>query len=150
MDRLHGAGGVKTEVAVPGTADPAGGRRPGDQRVHRIRGLEPDRGAAGAAERLQDLLDGLVGAVGGPDLAPAEPMPEVGGEVRAQRDRVPVGVPVQRASDTRYGVRDGAGQLRRWWVGILVGVEPDRHVQLRCAVGDPAGQIRPERQLGRR
>ena len=62
-------------------------------------GVKPSAVRPGPAERLQDLLEHLVGAVGRPHLLaarrPRRPG-QVGGEVGAQRDGVPVGVAVER------------------------------------------------------
>ena len=103
--------------------------------MHGVGRLEAERGAAGAAERLQQLLDDLVGAVRGPDLPAGEAVAEVVGEVLAQLDGVPVGVAVERARDARDRVRDGLPEALARRVGVLVGVQLDGHVQLGGAVG---------------
>ena len=63
-------------------------------------GSKPERRAAGATERLQQLLQHLVGAVGRPDLSVVSGWPvvpgEVGREVGAQRVGVPVRVAVHQ------------------------------------------------------
>ncbi len=118
---------VQREVLVAPAVDPRGAGAGGEQRVHRVRRGEAERGAPGAAEGLQQLLLDLVGAVGRPDVGAGQPVPEVGGEVGAQRDRVPVGVAVEVAqprADSAFADRvdDVVGHR----VGVLVGVEPDR------------------------
>ena len=59
-------GELEVRVAVP--VQPAGAGARGEQRVHRVRRREAHRGTAGPAERLQQLLLDLVGAVGRPDV----------------------------------------------------------------------------------
>ena len=61
-------GDVDREGVVTPPVDPAGGRGRRDQVVHRVRRLEAHGGAARAAEGLQQLLEDLVAAVGGPQL----------------------------------------------------------------------------------
>src|SRR6202035_1651275 len=113
----------------------------GDQRVHGVGRLEAERGVPGAAERLEQLLDDLVGAVRGPDLPAGEAVAEVVGEVLAQVDGVPVGVAVERARDARDRVRDGLPEALARRVGVLVGVQLDGHVQLGGAVGLQVQQV---------
>src|ERR1700691_2337996 len=116
-------------TAVAGGRYPAGARVLRGLLVHRVRRLEAERGAAGPAEGEQQLLHDLVGAVGGPDLVPPEPVPEVGGQVVAQADDVAVRVPVQgaRYPGHRVGDRPDEGGRRR--VGVLVDVQPHRDVK---------------------
>ena len=141
-------GGAQAVVGVAGAGDPpgAGGQR--DQRVHRVGRLEPERGAARPAEGLQQLLDDLVGAVGRPGVGLGEPVAEVGGQVLAQLHRVPVGVAVQRARHREHRVRDRPLQLLARAVGVLVGVELDRHVELGRAVRVKASQVVPDGEGG--
>src|SRR6202034_646526 len=113
----------------------------GDQRVHGVGRLEAERGAARAAERLEQLLYDLVGAVRGPHLPPGPAVAEVVGEVLAQVDGIPVGVAVERARDTGDGVRDRLPEALARRVGVLVGVQLDRHVQLGGTVGVQVPQV---------
>ena len=73
---------------------------------------------------------------------------QVVGQLLPQRHRVPVRVPVQL--HRRRGHRRGqvGDQRSRWRVGVLVGVDLHRHVQLRRAVGRLADQVRAQRQVG--
>ena len=116
------------------------------QRVHRVGRREAERGAAGAGEGLQDLLDHLVRAVGGPQLTAGQAVAEVPGQVRAQRHRVPVGVAVQPAALSCTACAIEAISRGRQRIGILVGVQHERNVQLRRAVGPHAAQFRTQRQ----
>ena len=75
----------RPKSASRAAADPPGAGGLRDQRVHGVRRLEAERAPARAAERLEQLLDDLVGAVGRPHLPPGQPVAEVGGQVGAQR-----------------------------------------------------------------
>ena len=134
-DARAAAVGVEGEVLAARPGDPAGAGAAGDERVHRVRRLEAQRGAAGPAEGLQQLLDDLVGAVGRPDLARRRPRGrrQVGGQLGAQLDRVPVGVAVERRGRpraTRSAMRRDQRLGQR--VRVLVGVQPHGHVELRA------------------
>jgi hypothetical protein len=134
--RLHLlGGGGKPVVGVALAHGPPGARDLGDQRVHGVGRLEAERGAAWAAERLEQLLYDLVRAVRRPDLPGGKTVAEVAGEVLAQVGGVPVGVAVERARDRSDRVRDGLRESLARRVGVLVGVQLDRHVQLGRAVG---------------
>ncbi len=99
LDR--GRGDVRVEAEVVGAVglQPPGLGAVGDDRVHRVRRHEADCAAARTAERLQQLLQDLVGTVGRPDVLDADGdaglRRQVGGQVGAQRDRVAVGIAVQ-------------------------------------------------------
>ena len=87
--------------------DPRRAGRRGDDRVHRVGRGEAERGATGAAERLQQVQEDLVRAVARPDLlgvthggAAAR---EVGREALAQVGELPVGVAVQPGGDLGHG-----------------------------------------------
>ena len=110
--------------------------------MHRVGRLEAERGAARAAERLEQLLYDLVGAVRRPHLLGGDAVAEVVGEVLAQLDGVPVGVAVERARDARDRVRDRRAQALARRVRVLVGVELDGDVELRRAVGVQVPQVR--------
>lgn len=150
-DGPGGVGLVEGEVVAAGSVDPAGAGAPGDERVHRVRGLEAERGAAGAAEGLEELLDDLVGAVGGPDVRQGHRVlagtGEVGGERGAQLDGVPVGVAVQLPGGLADALGDPLDQGVGQRVGVLVGVQPDGDVELRGAVGRPAAQFVPDGEV---
>ena len=79
---------------------------------------------------------------GRPDLVHREAVAEVAGQVRAQRDRVPVRVAVEAPGDGRDSVRDGLLQGGAGAVGVLVGVQLVGDVELRGSVGHacPAGR----------
>ena len=111
-DRGQRVIGLQAEVGVPGAADPAGAGGQGDQRVHRVGRLEAQRGPPLAAERLEQLLDDLVGAVGHPHLVRVQPAAEIGGQVTAERHRVAVRVAVQRPGYLSDGLGDRQGQGR--------------------------------------
>ena len=67
-DLAGGRFGTQPVVGGAGSGDVRGVRAGGQQRVHGVRGREPEGGAARAAEGLEDLLEHLVGAVRGPDV----------------------------------------------------------------------------------
>ncbi len=146
-DRLLGGRDVDREVLVPGTGDPARARAARDEPVHRVRRLEADRGAAGPAEGLEQLLDDLVGAVGRPDVGQADLVAggvrQVLGEPGAQLDRVPVRVAVEVAGRVTDPLGDALDQRLGQRVGVLVGVQPYGDVQLGRAVGGLAAQLVP-------
>src|SRR5207344_1536059 len=87
------------EVVGTGGLQPVGLGSVGDDGVHRVGGDEADRAAARTAERLQQLLQDLVGTVGRPEVLGGQRDPglgaEIGGQVGAQQDGVAVRVPVQ-------------------------------------------------------
>jgi hypothetical protein len=95
LDLRDGVTGEQREVGAPVALDPFGTGTQCQQRVHRVRRDEAKRGAARSAERLEELLLDLVGAVGRPGVGAGQPVPKVGGEVLAQRYGVPVRVPVE-------------------------------------------------------
>ena len=68
LDLGRRALGVDGEVVPTLARDPGGAGAAGQQRVHRVRRREPERGAPGTAEGLQDVLQDLVGAVRRPEL----------------------------------------------------------------------------------
>ena len=150
-DPRRGAPGVEPEVVAAAAVQPVGARGPRDDRVHRVGRLEPQRRAAVPAERLQQLLEDLVGAVGRPDLPPGQPVPEIGGQVGPQLRRVPVRVAVQ-ARRRRGGGRARSPRTRSGGrrVGVFVGVQPNGHVELRCAVRLEPGQVRARSGSGPR
>ena len=154
LDRLHRDVGVEAEVVGTVGHQPFGLGAVGDDRVHRIRRHEADRAAAGAAERLQQLLQDLVGTVGGPQVFDTERgaglRAQVGGQVGAQRHRVAVGIAVQVAGDRLDRGRHVVDQRLGGRMRVLVGVEPHRNVQLRCAVRRFAAQILAQRQIVQR
>jgi hypothetical protein len=117
---------VEVLAAVP--VDPGGAGAGRDDRVHRVGRREPQRRPPGPAERLQHLLQDLVGAVGRPHLRRPDRLPagagQVGGQVVAQRERVPVGVAVELQRRVPQRRAEVGEQLRRQRVRVLVGVEP--------------------------
>ena len=89
-----------------------------------------ERCAARPAECLQQLLEDLVGAVGGPHLLDAQPVPQIGSEGSAQLDGVTVGVTVHARgcrADSGFEIGD---ELGRGWIRILVGVQPYGDLEL--------------------
>ena len=115
--------------------------------VHRVRRLEADRGAAGSAEGLQELLDDLVGAVGRPDVGQADLVSgrvrQILGELRAQLHGVPVRVAVEVPGRLAHPLGDPLDQRLGQRVGVLVGVQPYGDVELGRAVGGLAAQLVP-------
>ena len=116
---------VEAEVVGAGRLEPFGAGAVGDDRVHRVGRDEPDRGAPRPAERLQQLLQDLVGTVCSPEVFDAKPdaglRAEVGGQVPAQRHRVAVGVAMQvggrlahRCAPRRRPAPWSAGAGSRW------------------------------------
>ena len=108
--------GVKAEVGATGAVDEGGTGAVRQYGVHGIAGLEAQGGAAGPAEDLQELLEHLVGAVGGPQVGAGDgnagAVGDVGREVGAQRCAVPVGVAVEVGS-VRFDVAKQVGDERR-------------------------------------
>ncbi|SKZ97564.1 Uncharacterised protein [Mycobacteroides abscessus subsp. abscessus] len=97
------------------------------------------------------MLQDLVGTVCRPDVFDAEVgsgcRSEVGGEVATQRDSVTVRVTVQLGRSGADRFSDVGDQLRRRRVRVLVGVENDRNLQLRCAISAFAAQVVAERKI---
>src|ERR1700756_3971197 len=56
----------RPKSSARGGSEPFGAGAIGDDRVHRVGRDEPDRAAAGPTESLQQLLQDLVGTIGGP------------------------------------------------------------------------------------
>ena len=75
---------------------------------------------------------------------------QVGGQVGAQRHRVAVGIAVQLTGHRLDGGRHVVDECLRRRMRVLVGVEPHRNVQLRCAVRRFAAQVLAQRQIGQR
>ena len=140
LSHLLGGGG-QAVARVAAALGPPGAGDLGDQRVHRVGRLEAERGAARAAERLEQLLYDLVGAVRGPHLPRGKAVAEVVGEVLAQVDGVAVRVAVERARDAGDRVRDRLPQALARRVRVLVGVQLDGDVELRGAVGVQVPQV---------
>ncbi len=114
-------------------------------------GTNPIAERPGPPNACEQLLQDLVGPVCSPEVFDAERdtgLPrQVRGEVGAQRDGVPVRVPVQlcRGLTDRFG--DVVDERLRGRVRVLVGVELHRHRQLRCAVRRLAAQVLAKRQV---
>lgn len=147
------AGGldVDGEVLVARSGDPAGAGTAGDEGVHGVRGLEADRGAAGSAEGLQQLLEDLVGAVGGPYVGGRDRVPggagEVAGQFGTEFDGVPVGVAVEVAGGLADPLGDPVDERLGQRVGVLVGVQPHGYVELRRPVRGLAAQFVADREI---
>jgi hypothetical protein len=148
LDLLHDPGRVEGEVVLAEPAHPAGPGGHRDQSVHRVGGLEAQRGAPGAAEGHQDLLDDLVRPVGRPDLTAGQVVAQVPGQLGPQRVGVAVRVPVQGQRQVLDGARQVGGQRDRGPVRVLVRVQPDRDVELGRPVGAAPPQVVPQRQGG--
>src|SRR5690606_19109833 len=127
----------------PGAADPRG-----DDGVHRVGGREAEHTASGTAEGLQELLDDLVRAVGGPDVVAAEAVTEVAGQRLTERRELAVGVAVRRQHGVRERGDDVAGDGLGDRVRVLVDVEGVAHVLLRRPVGGESPQVVTDRQVG--
>jgi len=78
--------------------------------------LEAQGGATWPTEDLQELLEDLVGTVGGPQVSAGDgdtgAVGDVGSEVGAQRGAVPVGVAVE-IGGVRFNVAEQVGDERR-------------------------------------
>ncbi len=83
---------------------------------------------------------GSTGAAGG--------RPQVAGQRLAQRGELAVGVAVEVLHLTGDGLDDGERHVLRHVVGVLVGVQPHRDVELRRAVRGGPPQVLAQRQLG--
>ena len=145
---------VDAEVGPPRGRDPFGPGPGGDDRVHRVRRLEPQRRASGPGERLQQLQQDLVGPVGRPHVRTRQVQAggsgQVVGQLFAQRHRVPIRVPVQLDRRRGHRRRQVSHQGSRRGIRVLVGVDLHRDVQLRRTVGRAADQIRAQRQIRQR
>jgi hypothetical protein len=136
-----GDGGIDVEAEVVGadSLEPVGVSAVGNDRVHREGRHESDRAAARAAERLQQLLQDLVGTVGRPEVFQTELgaglRGEVAGQITAQGHRVAVGVTVQVGGRLLHRPHHVVDQRPGGRVWILVGVQPHRNRQLRCTIG---------------
>ena len=107
----------------------------GQQRVHGVRGREPEGRPARAAEGLEDLLQDFVGTVGGPDVLRG---PARGRGIRPalpQFGEFAVRVAVQPGGRGAHGLGDGCADIGRDAMGVLVDVQQDGDVQLGRAVG---------------
>ena len=124
----------------------------GDDRVHRIRRHESDRASARPAERLQQLLQDLVGAVGGPEVLDADSGVPVCAARYAARS-------VRSATASRSGYRCRSPATA--WTeavtsstsacvggcGFSLVLSRTGTSQLRCAVRRFAAQVLAERQI---
>jgi hypothetical protein len=144
VDRL--LGGQPEVDAAPGGHPPGAGAEC-QQRVHRVRRGEAERGAPRPAERLEQLLLDLVGAVGRPHLLGGEPVAEVARQVGTQRHGVAVRVAVEVPQLRREGLADRLDGRLGHRVGVLVGVQPHGHVELRRPVRRQPAQVVADRQV---
>ena len=115
-DGRQGRLGIDAKVGAAGAVDEGGAGAVRQYGVHGVAGLEAQGGAAGPAEDLQELLEDLVGAVGGPQVSAGDgdtgAVGDVGSEVGAQRGAVPVGVAVE-VGGVRFNVAEQVGDERR-------------------------------------
>lgn len=150
-DDLPGRIDIDGEVLVARSGDPAGAGGAGDEGVHGVRGLEADRGTSRAAEGLEQLLEHLVGPVGGPDVGEGDLVVggagEVAGQFRTEFDGVPVGVAVEVAGGLADALGDPVDERLRQRVRVLVGVQPHGYVELRGPVRGLSAQLVPDRKV---
>ena len=122
--------------------------------MHRVRRHEADRASARPTERLQQLLQDLIGTVGGPYVfdrhVDAGLGTQIGRQIGAKRHGVPVGIAVEIAHRHLDGGRHVVDECLCRRMRVLVGVEPHRNVQLRCTVRRFAAQVLAQRQIGER
>ena len=140
--------GIHGEVRVAGLGHVGGAGVARVLGIHGIGGGEGQHPATRPAESGQQLPHDLVGSVSHPDVAGGQAVAEVGGQVLAERHRLPVRVAVHRRGGLLDGLPHGPPQLTGWRIGVLVDVEDHGHVDLRCAIGFLPHQIVPERQAG--
>ena len=127
---LAGSGFGAQAVVLRALADDVFGvRSAGQQRVHGVRGREAQRLAAGPAEGLENLLEDLVGAVGGPDVLGAKPVAEVFGQGFPEFGEFPVRIAVEARGGLGHGLGDGGPDISRHAMGVLVDVEQDGDIQ---------------------
>ncbi|MDQ0801739.1 hypothetical protein QF050_003378 [Arthrobacter sp. SLBN-112] len=107
-------------------------------------GREAQRGAAGAAESLKNLLQDLVGAVGGPQVGFVEAMAKVFRQGLAEIGELPVRVAVEACGGLRHGGADGGAYIRGYAMGVLVDVQQNGDVQLGCPVGRQPAKVTAE------
>jgi hypothetical protein len=151
LDGVHRNLGVKAEIVGAVGHQPLGLRAVGDDRVHGVRRYESDRASSRPPERLQQLLQNFVGAVGSPEVLDTDVDAGLSREVRrelaAQSHRVAVGIPVQVACDSADRAGDIVDQRLGRWMRVLVGVEPHGHRELWCAVRRFAAQVLAKRKI---
>ena len=80
-------------------------------------------------------------------FADGQAIAQVSREILPQRSRVPVRVAVEVAQSSLHRLLDGIDHQIGQRVRVLVGVEPHRHVELRCAVGVLPAQVIADGEL---
>ena len=118
----------------------------GQQGVHGVRGDEAQHGAALAPERLEDLLQDLVRAVGRPEVVLGETVAQVVCECAAQVREVAVRIPVQGHGRLVHAPRDGLHDVVRHGMRVLVRVQRDRDLQLGSPVRGHSAQVVAQRK----
>ena len=113
--------------------------------------MKPSGDATVPTEGLDDVREHLVGAVAGPHLLGRDRHPRLLLDVCRQRlaqvGELAVGVAVERRHVVGERRDDGVDDDLRHRVGVLVGVEPHRHVELRRAVRRAAAQVGTQQAL---
>jgi hypothetical protein len=148
---VHVDGEVRPDARETGYVEELRLRAGGEDRVHRVAGGEAHHRAARSTEGLQQLLQDLVGAVGGPHLVAGDLDPglarDIGGEFIAQFHGVPLRIAVQgrgQAADLGDEIRHESLARR---VRVLVRVELVGDGELRGTVGGFPAQFRTQRQV---
>ncbi|CAB4557462.1 unannotated protein [freshwater metagenome] len=93
------------------------------------------------------MLDDLVRAVRRPDVVGAQPVPEVFGQGLTQRGEFAVGVAVDCAECAFDAAQNVGNDIAGNRVRVLVDVELNSHVRLRCTVRLSAAQVVANRQI---
>jgi hypothetical protein len=144
--------GIEVEVGLAPTVDPGAAGSGGDQRMHRVRRGEAEGHPAGAGERLNEVLQHLVGAVARPDLVRGHRTRvlgvQVSGEIGSKVAELTVGVAVQATGAARHRGQHRSHHRLGQRVGVLVGVQTHRYVELRRPVGDSTPKVVAQRQVG--
>ena len=125
-----------------------------ENRVHRVAGDKPHRAAPRPAECLQQLLENLIGAVGGPHLVDSDVHTGLAGDIvgkcGAQRYCVTVRVAVEVRGDLLHFRDQVSDEVIGWRIRVFVGVQPNIDVELRGTVGFFAAQFVAQWQICQR
>ncbi len=126
------------ERVIPLSRYPSRAGTRGDDGVHRIGGRKAENASTRTSEGLEHLLEHLVRPVCGPNGIAGEPGTEVPGEALAKLGEFAIGIPVDPEHRCGEGRHNIGGNRFGDRMGVLVHVEADADLFLRCAVrGEP-------------
>ena len=133
--------GRQREVFCAPTRDELGAGAGGQQRVHGVGRDEGEDRTAGTPEGLQDLLQDLIGPIGGPEVFCPQSVPQIAGEGGAKFRELPIRVAIELPGGPRHTLRDGLHHRLRHGMGVLVRVECHRNIELGGPVRGHTPQI---------